>query len=83
MEELSSLRQHQLKAVDALKALDEICRKENIQYFLDGGSCLGAIRHKGFILWDDDIDNFTFDLNELVGNTISVYGEVIIYNYDD
>ena len=56
MEELSSLRQHQLKAVDALIALDEICKKYNIEYFLEAGSCLGAIRHKGFIPWDDDID---------------------------
>lgn len=56
MENKSSLREHQLKAVDALIALDELCRRENIQYFLEAGSCLGAIRHKGFIPWDDDID---------------------------
>ena len=35
------------------------------------------------IIWDDDIGNFTYDLNELVGHTISVYGEVLIYDYDD
>lgn len=56
MEDLPSLRKHQLKAVDALIALDELCKKENILYFLEAGSCLGAIRHKGFIPWDDDID---------------------------
>ncbi|MDR3185811.1 MAG: LicD family protein [Christensenellaceae bacterium] len=39
-----------------LKDLDYVCRKHNIIYMLSGGSCLGAIRHKGFIPWDDDVD---------------------------
>lgn len=50
------LREHQLRAVEAMKVLDEICEKNEIRYFLIAGSTLGAIRHKGFIPWDDDID---------------------------
>lgn len=50
------LREHQLRAVEAMKKLDRICTKYEIKYFMIAGSALGAIRHKGFIPWDDDID---------------------------
>ena len=50
------LRQCQLVMLRLLKIFDHLCTKHDIRYFLTGGTLLGAIRHKGFIPWDDDLD---------------------------
>lgn len=42
--------------LNILTKLDEVCHKHGLHYYLAFGTCLGALRHKGFIPWDDDID---------------------------
>lgn len=51
-----SLRSLQLKELELLKYFQQVCKENNITYYALGGTLLGAIRHKGFIPWDDDID---------------------------
>lgn len=52
----SPLRDLQLALLDLLIILDGICKEHGLTYFLMGGSALGAVRHHGFIPWDDDVD---------------------------
>ncbi len=52
----TTIREYQEKVLEVLLKLDDICKRHNIKYFLYSGTLLGAVRHKGFIPWDDDVD---------------------------
>lgn len=52
----TNLRKAQMRLLEMLLEFDRICKKHGIEYFLSGGTCLGAVRHGGFIPWDDDVD---------------------------
>ena len=52
----SDLRRLQLHMLDLLVEFDRICRKNDIDYWLEYGTLIGAARHGGFIPWDDDLD---------------------------
>ncbi|MBQ3574137.1 MAG: LicD family protein [Clostridia bacterium] len=51
-----TLRDMQQSCLDMLRVFDAFCRENGITYFISGGTMLGAIRHRGFIPWDDDAD---------------------------
>lgn len=56
MREIKTSKELHLVLLDIAKVFHEICQKHQIPYYMLGGTMLGAIRHKGFIPWDDDMD---------------------------
>lgn len=52
------VKQVQEKILDIMKYIDQLCRSYGIVYYIMGGTALGAVRHRGFIPWDDDLDIF-------------------------
>ena len=52
----SLLRRQQMRMLEILLEVDKICKKHHIEYWLSSGTLIGAMRHDGFIPWDDDLD---------------------------
>ena len=55
-DEYDDLRKLQLTILEIMKVMDDICKKHSLKYWIDAGTLLGAVRHGGFIPWDDDCD---------------------------
>lgn len=71
-----NLREVQLRMLEILIEVDRICKKYNINYWISDGTLLGAIRHQGFIPWDDDIDI------SMLENDYKKFCKVIEYELD-
>ena len=54
----NEIRELQLKELELLKVFKSFCDSHGLLFYFCGGCCIGALRHKGFIPWDDDIDVF-------------------------
>lgn len=82
----SVLRKAQLRMLELLIFLDKICTENNLKYWIDSGTLLGAARHGGFIPWDDDTDvcmprEDAMKLKKLMGNKI-YEGHIVLQNHE-
>lgn len=74
---MSDIRTLQLEELSILKEFVRVCEEHNLRYYLLGGTLLGAVRHEGFIPWDDDVDVCMprEDMNKLLNMPKDVFRE--------
>lgn len=79
-----TLREKQSLILEIMKDIDRFCRANNIPYTLSSGTLLGAVRHGGFIPWDDDADMFMLrkDFDRFV-NSYHSDKYRLVYNFDN
>lgn len=79
-----SLREKQMLILEIMKDIDRFCRDNDIPYTLSSGTLLGAVRHGGFIPWDDDADMFMLrkDFDRFV-NSYKSDRYKLVYNFDN
>ncbi|MGY5266005.1 LicD family protein [Paraclostridium bifermentans] len=84
-DKLSVLRKYQLTIVEMMKIVDKVCRDNEITYWIDSGTLLGAVRHKGFIPWDDDSDICMprKDYNKFISIIEKELPKQIVYEYKE
>ena len=56
MKNTLKIKEIQVVSLEILKTITDICEAQNLRYFLIYGTLIGAVRHKGYIPWDDDVD---------------------------
>lgn len=82
---MDTLRKLQLIELEILKKVHKICIENNIKYYIIGGTLLGAVRHGGFIPWDDDVDIVMYreDMNKLIKILQEEYSNLFfVQNFD-
>lgn len=76
----------QERLLELMKKFDRLCRENEIVYYLGGGSALGAVRHQGFLPWDDDVDLYMTRDNyeKLISAKDRIFSEdFILVNHDE
>ena len=82
-----TIEQIQAVSLEILKIIADICEQQKLRYFLIYGTLIGAVRHKGYIPWDDDVDIMMprpdYDkLLEYLYKNIDKYSNLEVFNHD-